>query len=218
MIGGYNTRGYNALAISLLGALHEAGPTNSAAPTVLTLLSKEDGKAIKWPADQDFQREWLRRQFYGTIRRDRVVLLLRAIEEHYQQETSKSDPIIHFDYSKLELEHVMPQKWRENWPVFTEEAARNRDTKINTIGNLTLVSGPLNASLSNAAWLDTPGKKGKRSALDEHTILRLNSHLVKKYEAAWDEAVIDARAAALFEIVRLIWPEAKALPSPHHIP
>lgn len=207
MVGGYNTRGYNALAISLLGALHEAGPTNPAAPAVLAVLSKEDGKAIKWPSDVDFEREWLRRQFYGTIRRDRVVMLLQAIEEHYQQETSKSDPIVHFDYSKLELEHVMPQKWRDNWPVLTEDAARQRDGKINTIGNLTLVSGPLNASLSNAAWVDTPGKKGKRSALDEHTILRLNAHLVKKHEKAWDESTIDARALALFQVVRVIWPE-----------
>jgi hypothetical protein len=29
--------------------------------------------------------------------------------EHYQWENVKGEPIIHFDYSKLQVEHIMPQ-------------------------------------------------------------------------------------------------------------
>jgi hypothetical protein len=116
MICNADTRGYGALCLTLVGALADASGPN-AVGTVLTELTEADSKVIHWPADEEFERDWLRRQFYNSLRRDRIVMLLQAIEEHYQWENVKGEPIIHFDYSKLQVEHIMPQKWHEHWSV-----------------------------------------------------------------------------------------------------
>ena len=204
MICNLDTRGYGTLCLSLLGALKKAGEKGPASTQILTLLSQETGKAIAWPSDEAFGKDWMRRQFYGSIRRERVVMLLRAIEEYHQAHDLKAEPILHFDYSKLQIEHVMPQSWREHWSVEGEEAARFRETKINTVGNLTLVSGKLNPSLSNAPWIDPlGGSADKRNGLDAHSMLRLNAHLVKN--ETWDEQAIESRAQTLFDVARTIW-------------
>jgi Protein of unknown function (DUF1524) len=178
---------------------------------VLAALTEADSKVIHWPTDEEFERDWLRRQFYNSLRRDRVVMLLQAIEEHYQWENVKGEPIIHFDYSKLQVEHIMPQEWHEHWSVDSEAAIRLRDSKVDTIGNLTLVSEKLNPSLSNASWVGVAPKfVGKKSGLAEHSMLCLNSHLVSKYPDAWDEICIDSRATVLFAVAKTIWPAPTA--------
>jgi len=138
-------------------------------------------------------------------------MLLQAIEEHYHSENFKGEPIIHFDYSKLQVEHIMPQKWHEHWSVDGEAAIRLRDSKVDTIGNLTLVSEKLNPSLSNAPWLGVEQEfQGKKAGLALYSLLRLNSHLVNKYADVWDEAGIDSRAEALLTVAKSIWPAPTA--------
>ena len=155
MICNADTRGYSTLCIGLLNALDDAGDNEPASENIRLLLAHSDSKVIQWPDDVSFEREWLRRQFYGSIRRDRVAMILQAIEEHYHKQDTKAEPIAQFDYQKLQIEHIMPQKWQTHWPVNGgEEAVHRRDAKINTIGNLTLVSDKLNPSLSNAPWLE----------------------------------------------------------------
>ena len=93
----------------------------------------------------------------------------------------------------LQIEHVMPQTWHPNWPLPAEvaedeEAAADRDLTIHTIGNLTLVNGRLNSSLSNAPWAS------KRKTLADHSVLFLNKRLVNKGPKVWDEAAIEKQA------------------------
>jgi hypothetical protein len=201
-----DTRGYGNLCMTLLQALDEVadGP---AAGRIRDVLAQTGSKTIRWPDDEAFERDWLRRPFYGNIRRERVAMMLQAIEEHYQSADGRAEPIVHFDYRKLQIEHVLPQAWHKTWPVDGEEATRIRDAKVNAVGNLTLVSEKLNPTLSNAPWLDTePGKRGKRSALSDHSMLRMNAKLVKDFSENWDEACIDERAKSLFKIAQVIWP------------
>ena len=77
----------------------------------------------------------------------------------------------------------MPQKWQKHWPVAAEdfEAAQRRDAHVHRLGNLTLVTSKLNPSMSNAAWAT------KKSALNEHSILLLNSRVVGAHPMSWDE-------------------------------
>jgi hypothetical protein len=207
-----DTRGYGNLCMTLLQTLDEVagGP---AAQRIRDVLAQTGSKTIRWPDDQAFERDWLRRPFYGNIRRDRVAMILQAIEEHYQSADGKAEPIVHFDYSALQIEHILPQAWHKTWPVEGEEAARARDAKINAVGNLTLVSEKLNPTLSNAPWLDPePGERGKRSALNDHSMLRMNAKLVKEYQERWDEVCIDERARNLFKTARVIWPHPGSQP------
>lgn len=207
MICDLETRGYNALCLALIGAL--SGPeANDPETAIRGVLSTTGSKVIHWPSDAEFGERWKGRQFYGSLRRERVAMILQAIEMKLQTDNVKGEPVVHFDYDKLQVEHVMPQSWREHWPVENETAARVRESRINMIGNLTLVSDKLNPSLSNASWLGA-GAKGKRAALDGFSMLRMNARLVKENPETWSEATIDARTDSLFQVAKCIWPSAE---------
>jgi hypothetical protein len=202
------TRGYGTYVLTLLEALHAVPASKPAAPAIVAALSDTSSETFIWPDDAKFKDAWCTSKFYGGYRRMRVQMILEALEDYYQREGVKGEPIVSFDFSTLEIEHVMPQKWERHWPLPTVENAReDRARRLHGIGNLTLVSGKLNPTLSNANWLDTPeGKQGKRTTLDDHSKLQLNARLVKTHRQKWDEAAIDARAAKLFEAALKIWP------------
>lgn len=116
-------------------------------------------------------------------------------------------------FAALGLEHILPQKWQENWALpAVENAHFERERRLHGIGNLTLVSGKLNPTLSNAAWAESAAKRGKRSALDDHSKLQLNAKLVKANPDNWDEAAIDKRAVELFKVASKIWPQPPGFP------
>jgi hypothetical protein len=100
----------------------------------------------------------------------------------------------------LTVEHLMPQAWREHWPlpVPSPEASARRDQAVNPIGNLTLLTDKLNPSLSNGPW------KAKRPAILKHSALTLNRYFQDK--ETWDEAAIAKRGEELFKVALQIWP------------
>lgn len=107
----------------------------------------------------------------------------------------KSEPTS-VDYEQLTIEHVMPQSWRDHWPLPTEMgdahaelASQRRDEAVDRLGNLTLVTKALNPAPSNAPWAET------RAALMAHSTLALNAWFADL--DCLDEASIDKRGAAL---------------------
>ena len=95
----------------------------------------------------------------------------------------------------------MPQRWREHWPI-DQDGEETRDAKVQLLGNLTLTSGPLNSSLSNASW------SSKRPALVQNSLLLLNQQITANED--WDEQAIDTRGAQLSGLVCQIWPRPDA--------
>lgn len=207
MICGFQTRGYGMLALKLLKVMKEA-PTDEPIAARLSNELRETATGIDaWPDDEMFRTEWGRRKFYGGLRRDRVLMILQAIEEAYQSEAYKSEPILTFDLSRLQIEHILPQKWEAHWPLpEIGVTADDRNWQLHGIGNLTLVSSKLNPSLSNSPWV-VPGGKGKREALDEHSKLELNRRLLAAHQD-WNEERVRLRASELFETARKIWQPA----------
>jgi hypothetical protein len=204
MICGMQTRGYGTLSIKLLRTLRENRGADLA-EIVHTQLLGLDG-SDEWPSDEVFCREWTRRQFYGYFRRERVLMILQAIEHHYQTNSSKTEPLMTFDCSKVQIEHVMPQSWQQHWPLPGGVTPEDRKACLQGIGNLTLVSQALNPSLSNSAWVRDDQKDGKREALNKHAIMHMNRRLLDQFNAGWSEETIAARASMLFEDAILIWP------------
>ena len=105
----------------------------------------------------------------------------------------------------LTIEHVMPQAWKEHWPLGPAtdrvQAELDRERLLHSLGNLTLVNGRLNPMLSNAPWAS------KSVTLAEHTVLHLNKELLSAYkESDWAESTIRVRGRALTQVVRRIWP------------
>jgi hypothetical protein len=206
MTCGFQTRGYGMLSIRLLRTLRENRGADWSDIVRTQLLGLEGSD--EWPSDEVFRREWTRRQFYGYFRRERVLMILRAIEHHYQTNSSKTEPLMTFDWTQVQIEHVMPQSWQEHWPLPDGLTPEERKACLQGIGNLTLVSQALNPSMSNSAWVGKDQKAGKRDALNKHAIMHMNRRLLDQFKEGWSEQAIAERASALFEDAKLIWPRS----------
>lgn len=206
---GYQTRGYGTLAIALLKVVADTPEEQPVSDAIIEHLRFGTSESDAWPDDEMFRSEWVRRKFYGGLRRDRVLMILQAIEEKYQEYLTKSEPVMIFNFANLQIEHIMPQKWHAHWGMDASiSSTENRNYVIHGIGNLTLVSQKLNPSLSNAPWHSNDSTKScKRDALAAHSKLELNRRLLSTH-ADWSELQIRQRAEELFEVAREIWPLA----------
>lgn len=204
MVCGYQTRGYGALALRLLRAMRDVPGDRPVATAIAAELTTTASGADSWPDDAEFLEQWRKRKFYNGLRRDRVLMILQAVEEAWEAQCYKSEPILTFDLSRLQIEHIMPQSWQEHWPLAEDVSAEARSWAVDGIGNLTLVSARLNPSLSNGPWSGAAGAC-KRDGLDEHSELELNRRLLVGHEE-WTEARMDL--TELFEEARTIWPAA----------
>jgi hypothetical protein len=143
---------------------------------------------------------------YVKSRPDRAVMLLRAIDA--QMSTTKTERIILPE--DLTVEHILPQKGAlSDYPY--PEASGGEETEapnvlrsriIHTMGNLTLLTGPLNSSVSNGPFSD------KRPAIAEHSALRLNTRFQAHQYSTWSELDISARGRDLFAFAKVIWPKS----------
>lgn len=209
MVCGRQTRGYGDLNLRLLRVLREGGDADAATLINDALLAEKDdksGKAYDWPDDATFKHNWVTRQFYGYFRRERVAMILQAIEHHYQSRSTKSEPLMSFAWSQVQIEHIMPRAWEANWPLPAELAPAVRNASVQNVGNLTLVSQALNPTMSNAPWFGQGGKPGKRDHLHAHAIMHSNRRLLDRFQEGWSDADIRTRAELLFEDAVEIWP------------
>lgn len=131
---------------------------------------------------------------YRVLLRRRLRMVLEALEEHRRGAMTERMEI----GEKLTVEHVLPQQWREHWDVDGDDARDERNRAVHTIGNLTLINGKLNPSVSNGSW------ETKRKALKKHSILVMNKEIVEMDE--WDETGIRKRALELFKTAKSLWP------------
>lgn len=214
MVAGSQTRSYGTVALQLLDHVADLPPDEAAAPPIIAALTALEGSTVAWPDDDEFRTQWTRRRFYGQLRRNRLVMILRAIEERYQQQATKSEPVLQFNFDVLEVEHVMPKAWDAHWPLPAEASRDERNWAVDGIGNLTLVSSPLNKTLSNAPWIADGEGPSKRNALQAHSRLELNARLLATYREQWSEVAMKDRAKVLFEEASSIWPSANTFTAP----
>lgn len=205
LICGAQTRSYGTLALTILKSMRAQRDrlTSEVLREVLVSLTGTDA----WPSDEVFRQNWTGRQFYNYFRRDRVLMILQALEQKYQNRNGKAEPLMSFDWPQLQIEHILPQGWEAHWALPADLSADVRKANIHKIGNLTLVSKKLNPSLSNGPWHDLGEKqRGKRSSLHDHTMLMINRRLLDNFKDDWSDDAISTRAEQLFEDAREIWP------------
>ena len=196
-----STKDYNNLTLTLVEELRE-GDLTDVDKVVVRSLRSQTAESREWPDDGSLLHAIETLPLYRLLTRGRLRLILEGVEERLREislaETS--------DVPKnLTIEHVMPQSWRDNWPlpdvVDELEASINRNRLVHTVGNLTLVSGRLNSTLSNDPW------KQKRHTLWKHTNLSLNKLLLDEWwDAEWDELAIQARAKQVAHLFTAVWP------------
>jgi hypothetical protein len=207
IICGGQTRGYGVLALSLLERVAKLPAAEPAAPTIVKGLAGASDKLDQWPDDPTLLAEWKRKKFYGNLRRNRVLMILRAIEEQYLRDAcGKSEPVLTFNFDDLEIEHILPQTWETHWPLPDDVTRDDRNWALHGIGNLTLVTGSLNKALSHGPWFAEEGAPSKRRGIDLHSKLDLNARLLREHPMVWNEAAMKVRAESLFSVARRIWP------------
>jgi hypothetical protein len=172
---------------------------------LLDALSGGAGEISRWPSDDELREFLLNRDLYGWVSRPRLVMALAAVEATLYSNKVDVPSIV----EGLSLEHLIPQTWDGAWPLVDEggaalegealeQAERRRAECMHRLGNLTVVTKPLNSSMSNAPW------KQKRQDLNHHSKLLLNARLADS--ETWDENAIDERTAWLTERIVEIWP------------
>lgn len=194
------SKDYNKQVPRLINAM--AADLEHADDHLLSALVNNEGQISRWPTDQDVTSFLTSNDAYGVVARSRLAMALAAVETSMY--STKTD--VHTIPTDLTVEHLMPQNWEEHWPLDTtgltpeqiEAAQDRRRSRIHRLGNLTLVSGGLNSAMQNASWAN------KKPELNKHSRLLLNARL-EQYDT-FDEADIDARGAALIEIILKIWP------------
>lgn len=120
-----------------------------------------------------------------------------------------------------QLEHVMPQKWEENWKDIEyvdangnilpndENSKANRYIKIYSLGNMTLLNGRLNASIGNNNFKCKMEGVGRKKGIMKYSSLSVTKDdLVEKIylkNKQWNEQTIMARENYLGDEIISLW-------------
>jgi hypothetical protein len=208
------TKDVNTFIITLIKYLNNLPADQAGEGTVAFLLDQASDSRV-WPTDDQVAEALRKSQLYGSIQQNRLCIVLSAVEQKRRTDRNEDVSLP----ANLQIEHVMPQKWRTYWSDGIDgdpSASGKRDRLVQTIGNLTLVTSRLNASLSNRPWLDSdavavaPGGPqagmGKRSLIDKYSLLVLNKEIVQEHKDAWTEEDIMARSQAITNDIVAIWP------------
>jgi uncharacterized protein with ParB-like and HNH nuclease domain len=207
---GLSTKNYNRIFLTLTRALRRDGTSPANLRSNLLGLT---GDSSSWPTDKEVENAWLTTHAYNVFQNPKIVHILRRLNETYQN--NKHEQIV--ITGPLTVEHLLPQNWIEHWPltdgtkgmtypeIFTAQPEDQRAMKsklrydaLQTFGNLTIITQPLNSSLSNAAC------KQKRPALLNASLLPIN--LILQQQETWDENTIATRGKELLKRAITIWP------------
>lgn len=138
--------------------------------------------------------------------------LKRRLDPKYDTKT------LQYNY---QLEHIMPQKWEQNWSdvAYVDEKGNvlpnNDDSKhiryqkIYSLGNMTLLNGRLNAAISNNNFKKKMEGEGKKKGVIKYSSLSVTKDdLVDKIynkNIEWNEQTIIEREKYLGEEVIALW-------------
>jgi len=210
MICRLTTKDYSKMVLDLVQKIDRQNFKNNHQIIKHFLLS-QTLESRRWPTDGDLKEAFLIQPLYRLLTRGRLRLIMEGIEEHYRRDPDVSQKEVP---KNLTIEHIMPQGWTpECWPLpgqadEREELSEERRRLVDTIGNLTLVTQPLNSSMSNASW-----EKKQKMLLKRDTTLLMNSRLVLNHNKAWTEETIKSRSTKMAEIVAKVWP----MPAPDYV-
>ena len=201
-----NYSGFDDVAFGYVQAIRDAPPGEVCA-ALITALEKSTW-TNRWPGDDEVVTHLREADMYHGISSARKQLLLRGIAQKMHEE--KPDLAMDFTLRPLTVEHVAPQNWERHWKdelnfEDTDEDWSRLTRLVHRIGNLTLVTRPMNSGLGDQGW------NWKRERLYGDN-LEMNRRLIDDMEGdLWNEREINRRSQILAEYVNKIWPHAAVL-------
>ncbi|MBB1116686.1 DUF262 domain-containing protein [Stenotrophomonas sp. W1S232] len=207
---GLTTKAYNRVFIRILVAICD--PANEPAAALREELLGFTSQSEVWPDDGTFRHALKTVSAYKVLRPAKTCGILRALEyaARGSQQGSNHVPV----QTELSVEHVMPQSWA-NLPDYVlgddqDDARLAREASLHNLGNLTLLTQPLNSSVSNGPFADGVDSggvviPGKRSQLGKSALL-INTWFQQGNISVWNEEEVARRAASLASAALLVWP------------
>ena len=192
MIAHTSTKNYNNVFTSLI--LNAALDSNS----LMEKLGNSNDVTTYIPNDIEVNKGFHDYRFVNLQSRGIIYLIESVIRPDHS-----STALLGFNgYS---LEHMMPKKWRNNWPKCqTEEGSQRRDSVLLTLGNLAIIPQELNASIRDGGWqTKKEGKDGKPGLEICAAGMMTVFDALQKDE--WTENDIWERAEWLYSHAKKIW-------------
>lgn len=116
--------------------------------------------------------------------------ILESIEKYYRgNQLSEWDP-------KMSVEHILPKN-HTKWVDFCNEEQFLPERFVNRIGNLTLVTQPLNSKMKNSFF------DSKKESISKHSNYKINDYVIDKEK--WNHTAINDRQREWGRIASKIW-------------
>jgi uncharacterized protein with ParB-like and HNH nuclease domain len=214
---GFTTKNYNNVFLEYIKFFTK----NKEAEDFKELLKSKSSDTNLWPSDNILLEKLIDRPLYREEKnKSRSISNILLEVEHFIRGDKQER--VKFINNSLSIEHLLPQKWFEFWPlneqniteedfnismhaVMTEEdkngkyhKIENRNKILHTIGNLTILTTSLNPSVSNSSF------EVKKQELANQSTVLLNTYF--NDIPLWNEEEIIKRSNFLFKILKSIWP------------
>lgn len=213
---GLTTKNYNNVFLEYLKFLNEKKDSDS----FKNHLQSKTSDTNLWPSDNMLLEKLLERPLYRE-EKNRTKSISNILLEVEKFNRGSKQEKINFLNTGLTIEHILPQKWFEHWPldgesiseedfnisvhaVMTEEdkegkyhRIEGRNRMLHTIGNLTILTSSLNPSVSNSPFLI------KQKEIGSQSTLIINQHFQNKSD--WNEEQIKERSEELYNSISKIW-------------
>lgn len=186
------TKNYNNLFTSIVKSIK-----NSTAPSIIDALKEtiygytEDTN--RFPSDEDLTNAFANSTLSNQHAKETLFIIAL-----YQVNTVLRD-VTKLSSNSFSVEHMMPKMWVENWSdsKLSAEEKLNRNHKLLTLGNLTIITRNLNSKLRNSSW------KNKKAVLQQNSSLPLTTDYTGLEK--WNEEGIINRANTLKDLAITIW-------------
>lgn len=192
MIARATTKNYNNLYTSLIS--NEIADSQS----LMNRLTSGKDSTTYIPSDTELEDGFHNSKIYNLQTKGILYLLESGIRP-----ANSSTALLGFN--SYSLEHMMPKKWKNHWTgCATEEAEKERDSILLTLGNLAIIPQALNAFVRDADWeTKKAGKKDKPGLKICASGLRTIQEALDK--DTWNEDEIKSRAEWLYEEAAKLW-------------
>ena len=189
-----NTKNYNQLFGERLISNHILTKAE-----LKNFIDKRSDKVNYMPSDSELkdgfnQSKLINKQATG---------ILYFIESKIRNRAKHSTSIL--GLGRYSLEHIMPKKWENNWgQLANQEDKINRNRKLLTLGNLTIITASLNSSIRDGDWNVKKAGKTNKHGLNQYAsgLDTFSQYLTR---ATWDEQAISQRAEFLYDQAATVW-------------
>lgn len=200
IICGSSTKNYNRLIKSLIAS------NVITATSLAEFLKDKEEKEDKYPTSEQMAIEFPKQKLTNVIATGILYLLEMSVRHEAKQQTLLKG------INCYELEHIMPQKWEDNWsisetdPIKLKEMRENRNAIIKTLGNMTILTKGLNRSMHNANW------NTKKKGTEKWEGLKKFGEGIETFSPyisldGWNESAISQRSSDLLNYALKVWPD-----------